>query len=249
MTPTNSLLVGQIALELRLVSRDQLQQCVDFQAGQVNPKPIGALLVQNGFLSAEQLERVLAEQGRRFAESGPPAPATRDAISFGKLVVQQGYATPESVGEALRAQQDLADRGVRRRLGELLVAAGRLPAEAVPLILKLQGKTLMACTFCGAHVNVLTTIAEGYPCRECGMPLGEKTVSISAHDTAYLMPAVDPRERRETARREAAPAAPAPKDGGDGDPGRRERTRRMLRILLLLGLLSAAVYLLSRAAA
>jgi hypothetical protein len=234
---------------LGLVTREQLGECIEFQSGQVQPKPIGSLLVQNGYLNEEQLSRILDEQRRRFAEGLPHAPATREAFSFGKLAVRHGYATTESVSEALRAQQDLADRGLRRRLGELLVAAGRLPAEAVPLILKLQGKTLMACTFCGAHFNVLTTISEGYPCRECGMPLGEKTVSVSAYDTAYLLPAVDPRERRDTARRAAAPAVEAPKGAKGADPRRGERNRRMLRILLLLALLSAAVYLLSRSAA
>ncbi|HLF91898.1 MAG TPA: hypothetical protein VJB14_00405 [Planctomycetota bacterium] len=247
MTSNNSLLVGQIALELRLVGREQLQQCLDYQAGQVQPKPIGALLVQNGFLTETQMERVLDEQRRRFAEGLPHAPATREALSFGKLVVQHGHARPENVSEALRAQQDLAERGIRRRLGELLVAAGRLPAEAVPAILKMQGKTLMACTFCGAHFNVLSAIAEGYPCRECGMPLAEKTVSISAYDTAYLMPAVDPRARPETTRREPAPAKKEALQGTGGvDPGREERNRRVMKVLLLVFLLFVAAYLLSR---
>ncbi len=246
MTLTNSLLVGQIALELRLVSHEQLRQCLDFQAGQMQPKPIGALLIRNGFLTEAQFEQVLEEQRRRFAEGLPHAPASRDALSFGKLVVQHGYAGAESVSEALRAQQDLADRGIRRRLGELLVAAGRLPAEAVPVILKMQGKTLMACTFCGAHFNVLSTIAEGYPCRECGMPLGEKTVSVSAYDTAYLLPAVDPRARRETVRREAAPETAAAQGAGVNDPESEDRKRRMLKVLLLVALLFVAVYLLSR---
>jgi len=59
MTGGNRLLVGQIALELSFVTREQLQECIDFQAGQPQPKPIGALLVENGFLTPEKLAAVL----------------------------------------------------------------------------------------------------------------------------------------------------------------------------------------------
>jgi hypothetical protein len=205
MTPRNRLLIGQIALDLQLVTRDQLQQCVDFQAGQVQPKPIGALLVQNGFLNTDQLAKIIEEQERRLQEPLPHAPASVGAVAFGRLVVDRGLTQSEHVNEALRAQQDLADRGVRRRLGELLVEAGHLKAETVPGLLKAQGKTLMACTFCGSHYNVLTSIAEGYPCRQCGMAMNETLGTISAVETAYLLPAIDLRPRPEAPRPAAAP--------------------------------------------
>ncbi|MBV8881782.1 MAG: hypothetical protein JO332_17625, partial [Planctomycetaceae bacterium] len=132
MTPRNRLLIGQIALDLQLVTRDQLQQCVDFQAGQVQPKPIGALLVQNGFLNTDQLAKVIEEQERRLKEPLPHTPAAAGAVAFGRMLVEQGHVKPEHVNEALRAQQDLADRGVRRRLGELLVEAGHLQPQVIP---------------------------------------------------------------------------------------------------------------------
>ena len=126
----NRLLVGQIAVELGFVTREQLQECVDLQAGQVQPKPIGTLLVENGFLAQDRLAAVLDEQNRRLQESLPYAPAQRGAVAFGHLLVDGGLVSQERVNEALRAQQDLADRGVRKRLGELLVEAGHLSPEA-----------------------------------------------------------------------------------------------------------------------
>ena len=171
MGATNRLLVGQIAIELGFVTREQLQECIDLQAGQVQPKPIGTLLLESGFLTTEKLTAILDEQKRRLQESLPYAPAQRGAVAFGHLLIERGLVKQEHVNEALRAQLDLAERSVRKRLGELLVEAGHLTPEAVPEVLKAQGKVLMACTFCGAHYNVLITIAEGYPCRKCGMPL------------------------------------------------------------------------------
>jgi hypothetical protein len=244
MQARNSLLIGQIALELNLITRDKLQQCLDQQAGQAKPRPIGALLVQEGFLTEEQLARAIEEQRRRFQDTVPFAPTKKADVSFGRLLVQGGHVTQERVNEALRAQQDLADRGTRKRLGELLVESGHLPFEKVAMILKMQGKVLMSCTFCGTHINVIQAISEGYPCRRCGMPLEEKAVSVSAEDTAYLLPPVDPRATR----RATLPPAPstAPAAAPPAVPALASDTgRRLLVVILTLAALGVAVYLLS----
>jgi hypothetical protein len=244
MQPRNSLLIGQIALDLKLITREKLQQCLDLQAGQAKPRPIGALLVQEGFLTEEALARAIEEQRRRLEDSVPFATARKADASFGRLLVLGGHATQEHVNEALRAQQDLADRGVRKRLGELLVDSGRLPFEKVFVILKQQGKVLMSCTFCGTHLNVIQAIAEGYPCRRCGMPLEEKAVSVSAEDTAYLLPPADPRVARRT-----APAPPPAAPTVSSTPEFRTipaAWKVLVMVLAVLGLVLLAVFLLSR---
>lgn len=245
MGANNRLLVGQIAVELGFLTREQLQECIDLQAGQVQAKPIGTLLVENGFLPQERLVVVLEEQKRRLQESLPYAPTQRGAVAFGRLIIDRGLVSPEHVNEALRAQQDLADRGMRKRLGELLVEAGHLKADDVPEILKAQGKVLMACTFCGAHYNVLITIAEGYPCRKCGMPLDEKTGIVSADETAYLLPASDPRPRgpaTDTKRAVVEAPAPPPPPTGIGP----DFLARLARILTIIGILTLLLYLLTK---
>lgn len=248
MKPRNRLLIGQIALDLGLVTAEQLQQCVDLQAGQVQPRPIGALLIETGFLTTEKLEQIIAEQRRRLAEEAPHTPAQTGTVAFGSLAVSGGHVKIEHVNEALRAQQDLADRGQRKRLGELLVDAGHLNPEVVPSLLKMQGKTLMACTFCGSHYNVLSMISEAYPCRKCGMPMSEQVVGVSALETAYLLPARDPRlQRPESA--PAAPAAPAPAPAAApvfSPAARRALLLRLAQLVTLIGLLMLALWLFSR---
>ena len=248
MATRNRLLIGQIALDLQFLTREQLQECIDLQAGQVQAKPIGTILLENRFLSATQLAAVLAEQQRRLNESLPYAPKERGAVAFGRLIIERGLVTPEHVNQALRAQQDLAERGIRKRLGELLVEAGHLEADAVPEVLKSQGKTLMACTFCGAHLNVLTDISPGYPCRKCGMPLDEKTGIVSADDTAYLLPVRDPRPPSgDTPRQPVAQAAPEPApDAAGASPMRADLLRRVAQILTILAVLTLLLWLLSK---
>lgn len=243
----NNLLIGQIALDLRLVTKEQLQQSLDLQSGQSIPKPIGALLVQAGFMTEEQLQAVVAEQRRRLADSAPYAPAKREEISFGRLLVQGGHVSQERVNEALRAQQDLADRKIRKRLGELLVESGHLKFETVPVLLRLQGKVLMSCTFCGTHINVIQAISENYPCRRCGMPLQEKAASVSAEDTAYLLPPVDPRIARARAPIPTAAPAPAPAPAPERRPFVLPPVlRRLITILLGFGAILLVLWYLSK---
>ncbi|MBI3856940.1 MAG: hypothetical protein HY293_14730 [Planctomycetes bacterium] len=246
MGSRNRLLIGQIALELKLLSREQLQECINHQAGQVQAKPIGVLLVESGFLTPEQLTVVLEEQRRRLQETLPYAPTQRGAVAFGRLIVERGLVSQEHVNEALRAQQDLAERGIRKRLGELLVEAERLSPDAIPEVLKTQGKVLMACTFCGAHFNVLTTISEGYPCRKCGMPLDQKTGIVSADETAYLLPASDPRPREASDTRRAVVQAPAGSAPVADTALRDEMLARIAKILTLIGILTLVLYLLNK---
>lgn len=247
----NRLLIGQIALELKFLTREQLQECVDLQAGQVQPKPIGTLLVESGFLTEAQLQSAMEEQKRRLEEPLPYAPAQRGAVAFGRLIVDRGLARQEHVNEALRAQQDLAERGVRKRLGELLVEAGHLPSEAVGEVLRSQGKVLMACTFCGAHLNVLSTIAEGYPCRKCGMPLDQKTGVISADDTAYLLPVRDPRPMQ-APEPAAVPTASAGLERTTLTPRpllNSDLVQRIAQILTIIGIITLLLYLFTRTSA
>ena len=43
MNPSNSLLVGQIALELGFLTDEQLRSCLEQQAGRAKARPIGTV--------------------------------------------------------------------------------------------------------------------------------------------------------------------------------------------------------------
>jgi hypothetical protein len=246
MTAPNRLLIGQIALERGWLTQDQLRQCLDLQAGQPNPKSVGALLVELRFLTEAQITQLCDEQKRRLAEEMATAPASKDELAFGRLLVKGGHATEAQVNEALRAQQDLAERNVRKRLGELLVETGRVTPDVVRSVLKQQGKALMSCTFCGRHMNVVLAIADRAACTKCGMPLEEKIAGVAAGETAYLLPAVDVttlRTVKETAPEPPAPAVPPPPP----PPAGRKARWDLLVVIIALAIL--ILFLLSRTSA
>jgi hypothetical protein len=253
MAPRNSLLLGQIALDLGVLSPEKLQECLVLQAGQVRPRPLGTLLLENGFLTEGDLGLVMQEQARRLRETVPYAEGQREEVSFGRLLVKAGFTTLERVNEALRAQQDLAERGVRKRLGELLVEAGHIAPEVVQAVLRMQGKVLMACTFCGAHFNVVESLADRYPCRKCDMPLGQTVAVVSAEDSCYLLPAVaatvpaaapaPPAAARVEAAAVAAAVVAAPVTEGSGVG------RRVALLLTFLATLALVLLLLTESSA
>ena len=78
------------------------------------------------------------------------------------------------------------------------------------------------------------------------MPLDQKTGIVSADDTAYLLPAADPRPREPSAELRlpevpAAGAAPA-----QDRVMRSDILRRAARILTIVGILTLLLYLLTR---
>ena len=79
------------------------------------------------------------------------------------------------------------------------------------------------------------------------MPLSETVVAVSAEDTAYLLPAVDPRI---ATRRAVTPTATESPGASAGEqkrpPAESGSTRRLVMVLLLLALITLAVVLLSK---
>lgn len=131
--------LGQLALERSLVSREQLTACLDEQASTAPATPLGRLLVSHGMLTEAQLTELIDEQLRRTRHLRY-AHTHKDDCRIGWLLVRAGRLTPQEVNEALRAQQDLAERGVVKKIGEILVDCSRLTSEEVRDFLARQKK-------------------------------------------------------------------------------------------------------------
>ena len=72
---------------------------------------------------------------------------------FGSLAVTQRLLRREQLVEALRDQELAARRGPRPRLGEVLVARGRLKPQQVLGVLAAQGKQIVRCPVCQTYYN------------------------------------------------------------------------------------------------
>src|SRR5947209_7757174 len=70
-------LFGQLAIEKKFVTADQVQLCLKVQAQLGGKHHLGALLINRGYLTEAQLQEVLALQRAREAQGAarPPPPA------------------------------------------------------------------------------------------------------------------------------------------------------------------------------
>jgi twitching motility protein PilT len=81
MAPVSEdLLFGRIALHYKLVTREQLLEASKLQARQENPRPLNEILVENGHLTARQVEQILAVQRDYLAKQEALAAQRRAAF-------------------------------------------------------------------------------------------------------------------------------------------------------------------------
>ncbi len=183
MASDEEILFGKIALRHGFVAAPQLRKAIQEQERAPFPRPLGAILVDLGFINLDQLGRILEIQQQNLQKPATGhAPATKDDAIFGRLVVKRGFATQEQVNEGLRIQEQREIQGRSQRLGEVLVERGYVTPAQVERVLEIQEKKILACDGCGAKYNV-----EGYEqgrrfkCKRCGAPL---TVPESLQEVA-----------------------------------------------------------------
>jgi hypothetical protein len=122
--------LGELLVAEELLTEDELEQALAEQAS--SGRLLGQILVNNGYLSAFSLARVLSEQhgvhlqARKDEETAEltqiaeaaPAQAWRP---LGKLLVELGLLTESQLERSLALQRE-----ENRRLGEILVSRGLL---------------------------------------------------------------------------------------------------------------------------
>jgi hypothetical protein len=142
--------LGDLLVDQQLLTEDELEQALAEQSR--SGRLLGQILVNNGYLSAFSLARVLSEQHgvelrRTREEEEPPTPplalvdGPEPATTWrplGKLLVERGFLTESQLAGALEEQE--TGHG---RLGEILVSRGLLTgAELARALAEQQGVTL-----------------------------------------------------------------------------------------------------------
>ncbi|MBI5367074.1 MAG: hypothetical protein HZA54_08555, partial [Planctomycetes bacterium] len=200
MDPTDDTLLGQIAQRRALVTPAQIEACLAEQDAVARrgavPPPIGALFVQRKLVTPALLQELVAAQ--EFLREGQPGGAHRrtEDASFGERLIAQGLAARDQIDHALRAQARLAERGIRLRLGEILVGRGVLTRAQVREVLAEQDKTVLRCADCRMNFNVRDFAPDReVVCPVCGKPLTPPASfgDVRVVGTAAALPALEAR--------------------------------------------------------
>ncbi|MHC4606371.1 MAG: hypothetical protein ACYTAF_05505, partial [Planctomycetota bacterium] len=160
-----------IALQLRLISKQQLDECVRIQSAGTPKIPLGEILLQRGYLSRDQVSHVLDIQQKNLLALDPLQKKKREDVLFGRIVVRQKLATADQVNECLRAQASHRDA---KSLGEVMVEQGYISQEQVKHILAHQLKKIMRCSSCDLNFTVVSsTGGKNARCPRCKGALEE----------------------------------------------------------------------------
>ena len=175
MPASGELLFGKIAVAQKFCSQAHVDECGRLQLQlqsphQPSPK-LGEILLDKGFLTREQHDRVLELQRQNLESVDPLVKRRKEAYLFGKLAVREGLATREEVHECLALQ---AQAGETRSLGEIMLQKGYLAPVQVKELLGRQLKRIMTCGSCRLSFTVLT-LSQGkrIDCPKCKGPLQE----------------------------------------------------------------------------
>lgn len=131
-------LFGMVALSMGLVTKEQLQECLDIQRDSLLPRQLGGVMMSRGYLTEEQVRDVLAVQGKTGETTSLPGSKSERKRLLGQILIDRGYIDENTLTAVLKRQDLLRKSGISPRLGELLIAIGKITHNQLSEALEVQ---------------------------------------------------------------------------------------------------------------
>lgn len=134
---------GELAKEKGLITVDQLSRVLRIQADEkhmgVSVRPIGRILLNEGFISLRQVGEVLESMGKPLSQWNEAA--KKDGIKyecrFGTIAIKKGFITKDELLRAIEAQIDLEINDLKPNfIGTTLYSMGYMSLEQVSEIVE-----------------------------------------------------------------------------------------------------------------
>lgn len=206
MTAPADLLFGRVALREKMVTREQLFDCL--AAKERNPgTPLGEVMIRRRVLTAAQVRNLLELQTALIQEARRTESHVQNPVLLGRLLIEQGLCTDLQVHECLRLRGRMEEMGIQPvpSLQEVLIRRGYLSREALAAASQYDTLSLYRCPECGAP---LAGEAKGpeYACPRCRARLPSFLAMMAGSVAGAISEATDehdidlPAEVRQAAR-------------------------------------------------
>ncbi|HEV3026396.1 MAG TPA: hypothetical protein VG457_02430, partial [Planctomycetota bacterium] len=162
---TRGLVIGELAVRDRLISRDQLDDVVAVQAKSNFNQPLGSLMLEHKLLTKAQLEGLLKRQ--KEALQGYEKALSVSGL-FGRIAIEVGLITEKQLNEAIRRQLSLDFEGKHTKIGQILLAMKAIRPSGFWEIIRAQGS--FRCVECGHVLNEPKFEKTAIHCEKCGKP-------------------------------------------------------------------------------
>ncbi len=171
-TASAEVLFGKIALLLGYITLDQIREVVAMQTSSAGDEKIGELMVHQGLMTSEDVERVLEEQRVYLSMPHPRLPNKLSEALLGRMSLRYGYLSEDQLNQCLCIHEALKDDGRELRLGEILVQRDLMTPEDISSVLRMQKLQIKACPRCSSQFNAqLGELQKMEACPKCGAPL------------------------------------------------------------------------------
>jgi hypothetical protein len=159
--------LGELLIDAKRLVAEQIAEALEEQ--ECTDEKLGAVLVRLGYLSIAERDFVLDFQRRQSGEG-----AASEKLRLGKILVATGDIRESELCEALAKRRDTG-----RRIGEELVATGRLSAERLGNALVLQRRLVSAVL-----IAALSSVSPLFATQaEAGQRRADMAVSATVVDT------------------------------------------------------------------
>jgi len=124
---------GDIALERGFITQEQLEWALKIQTdediSEVEHRPIGRILLNEGFISLQQVGEILKSLDKLHEE--------KTDKTFGDIALEKGFITKDQLEMALKMQTDeFGLTGNRRSIGRILLNEGWITLQQIGEVIK-----------------------------------------------------------------------------------------------------------------
>jgi hypothetical protein len=165
MLDTRGLVIGELAVRDRLISRDQLEDVVEVQVKGGFSQPLGSLMLERKLLTKVQLDSLLQRQKQVLQDYEKTLSVSG---LFGRIAIELGLIEEKQLAEAIRRQLAADFEGKHTKIGQILLAMKALSLAQFWEVIHSQGA--FRCGDCGHTLGKPKILKAAIHCEKCGKP-------------------------------------------------------------------------------
>jgi hypothetical protein len=165
MLDTRGLVIGELAVRDRLISRDQLEDVVEVQQKGGFSRPLGSLMLERKLLTRPQLDGLLKRQKQVLQDYEKTLSVSG---LFGRIAIELGMIGEKQLAEAIRRQLAADFEGRHTKIGQILLAMKALSPRQFWDVIHSQGA--FRCGDCGHTLDKPKILKIAIHCEKCGKP-------------------------------------------------------------------------------
>jgi len=165
MLDTRGLVIGELAVRDKLISRDQLDGVVDVQQKGGFNQPLGSLMLERKLLTRLQLDSLLQRQKQVLQEYEKTLSVSG---LFGRIAIEIGLISEKQLAEAIRRQLAADFDGRHTKIGQILLSMRAITPTDFWEVIHSQG--VFRCGDCGHTLDNPKFLKAAIHCEKCGKP-------------------------------------------------------------------------------